>query len=74
MQLADFNGLQIESQVAAEFPQDFRAIALGHRLRNEIADPVRKQRVSPEHLHVGGLVDESEVDGPAQWTSANSSP
>src|ERR1039457_5667011 len=61
------NGLRIESQVTAEFPQNFRAMALGHRLRNEIAVPVRKQRVSPEHLHACSAGSGSEVDGPAQW-------
>ncbi len=63
MQLADATDLQIESQVTAEFPQDFRAVAVGHRLRNEIADPVRKQRVSPEHLHVGRLVQKMRLIG-----------
>src|ERR1035441_4536258 len=38
-------------------------MALGHRLRNEIADPVRKQRVSPEHLHAGRLVREVRLMG-----------
>ena len=47
----------------AEFPQDLRAIALGHRLGNEIADAVRKQRISPEHLHVGRLVREMGLMG-----------
>ena len=62
-----FKGLQIESQVTAELPQKFRARALAHRLCHEIADPIRKQRVPPEHLHVSGLVREvrliSQHDG-----------
>ena len=55
--------MQRSPQVTAEFPQNFRAMALGHRLRNEIADPVRKQRVSPEHLHAGRLVREVRLMG-----------
>ena len=58
MQIGRFNGLRIESQVAAEFPQNFRTIAFGHRLWNKVADPVRKQRVSPENLYIGRLVRE----------------
>ena len=61
MQLADANGFRIESQVAAELLQNFRAVALGHRLGDEIADAVRKQRIAPEHLHAGGLVREMRL-------------
>ena len=63
MQLADATVSGIESQVTAKLPQDFRAIAFGHRLRDEIANAVRKQRVSPEHLHIGGLVRKMRLTG-----------
>src|ERR1700678_543540 len=37
-----FNSFQIKSQMTAEFLQNLSPIALGHRFRYEIADPVRK--------------------------------
>ena len=44
--------------MAAQLLQNFGAVAVRHRFGDEVADPVRMQGVSPEHLHVLGLARE----------------
>ena len=51
------------SEVTAEFLPNLRAVTFSHGLRNENAYPVRKQRVSPEHLHAARLVWEVRLMG-----------